>query len=84
MKEIRAVPGVSQVTARAYAPVLAALHETGETALVTGVELEKERQPQGLLEMLNPSQLPAAGEAPAIAPSDGARSAVPCTRAVVR
>jgi putative ABC transport system permease protein len=62
MKQIRAVPGVARVTARTYAPVLAALHETGETALVTGLELDQERQPQGLLDMLTPAQLPSPGE----------------------
>jgi ABC-type lipoprotein release transport system permease subunit len=62
MAGIQKIPGVRQATARSYAPVLAALHETGETALVTGLELEKEIQPQGLLEKLKPNDLPENGE----------------------
>lgn len=62
MEKIQKLPGVSQVAARSYAPVLAALHENGETAQVMGLEFEKEIQPQGLLAMLKPGELPGAGE----------------------
>jgi ABC-type lipoprotein release transport system permease subunit len=62
MEKLKTTPGITQVSARSYAPVLAALHETGETALVTGLELEKEIQPQGLLENSKPGDLPGNGE----------------------
>ncbi|NTV52073.1 MAG: ABC transporter permease [Candidatus Firestonebacteria bacterium] len=62
MTHLEKNPAINQVVPRAYAPVLAALQENGETALITGLDWDKEIHAQGLLEDFLPKDLPGSGE----------------------
>ncbi len=59
---IRLTEGVARATGRIYAPVLAALGDTGHTAEIVGVDLAEETKEQGLLESLPNREWPRAHE----------------------
>jgi ABC-type lipoprotein release transport system permease subunit len=61
LSRVRACDGVECATARVYAPVLAALGETGFRALVIGVDVAAESRPRLLLAGLAADALPGDG-----------------------
>jgi len=62
LKAIRGTTGVATATGRTYAPVLAALGDTGHTAEIVGVDLSQETREHGLLERLPENEWPRANE----------------------
>ncbi len=62
LAEIRSSEGVARAAGRIYAPVLAALGETGFQATVMGVDPEVEADPRGLLAGLAEDVLPGEGK----------------------
>ncbi len=55
---VREVPGVEEVTARLYAPTLAAVGEDAKAAVVVGIDAEAESGRNGLLATLPPEGRP--------------------------
>ncbi len=62
LAEVRSSEGVARAAGRVYAPVLAALGETGFQAMVMGVDPEVESDPRGLLPGLAEDVLPGDGK----------------------
>lgn len=61
LEALRALPGVTQASARIYAPVLAARGEEGQAAVVLGVDFAAETH-RGLLEGAAVAKVPGPGE----------------------
>ena len=62
LEAIRQDEAVAQASARVYAPVLAAVGEEGQAAVVLGVDLAAEAAQDGMLSAVSPQRLPGPGQ----------------------
>ncbi len=79
-RELRALPEVSAVFPRIYAPSLVAKSETGFVAVVMGIDAQAERERGGFLEELGASQAVTALSSPAQAEASDADDGAPAAK----